>query len=221
MAQDAADKAHKDKVEATADGERLVEHSTFTEGDRELRAVMDEAEAERVAGYKEAGYVGSPLSGDYHAARRAAKQSAALVEGIGGNVTNDPAKAVVDQIRGAMSEERKASGAARKAAGQRRAAGPENRRSRADVVQGGTGGLQQGGAEGSGKSASSTGTDTTDQGMDATVGSAPANPDPGTENTPQDRPASQSASTGGNQTGGRGGSPKPAKAAGTQASGGK
>jgi hypothetical protein len=223
MTQDAADKAHEDKVEATADGERLVAHSTFTEGDRELRTLMDEAEAERVAGYQEAGYVGSPLSGDYHAARRAAKQGGAIVAGVGGGTVDDPSAAVVDQIREAMVQENQAAGAARRAAGQRRGSGPQSRRSRADVVQEGasstgqTGGLRPGAAEGVGKSASSTGTDTTDRGMDASVGSAPANPDPGTKNTPQDRPDSQAASTGGNVTGGKGGSAKPPTKTGTKA----
>jgi hypothetical protein len=64
-----------------------------------------------------------------------------------------------------------------------------------NATTGGTGGLVVGGAEGSGKSASSTGTDTTDRGMDASVGDSPAVMDPGTKNTAQDRPDSQDEST--------------------------
>jgi hypothetical protein len=202
MALDAADKAHKDKVEETADGERLVEHSTFTEGDRELRKIMDEAEVERVAAYQEGGYVGSPMAGDYHAVRRAAKQAGGLLAGIGGEgVADDPSAAVAEQIGDVMKEENKRAAAARRAAGQRRTAGPANRQSRDQVMQ--TGGLVQGAGEGVGKSASSTGTDTTDRGMDASVGKAPPSEDGEPQKSDQDRPASQGASTGGRTGGGR------------------
>jgi hypothetical protein len=197
MAQDAADRAHQEKVEETASGERLVEHSTFTEGDRELRELADRAEAERVNAFAEGGYVAAPLAGDYHAARRAAKQSAALIEGIGGETTDDPVGVLLDGgLRKVMTDSIDQAGEARRAAGEsRQGGGPRGRRTRAEAVQGGTtAGLRQGAGEGVGKSSSSFGTDATDRGMDASVGSAPANLDPGTENTAQDRPGSQEES---------------------------
>jgi hypothetical protein len=214
MTQDGADKAHAKKVDETADGERLVEHSTFTEGDRDLREVQDALEVERVAAYKESGYVAAPGVGDYHATRREAKHANAAFVTLGGGTADDPSAAVVDGVREAAKVVHQDAAAARRAAGGGRGTGPANRQSRAEVMQGGTGGIVQGTGEGVGKSASGTTTDTTDRGMDATVGSAPANPDPGTENTPQERPSSQAAS----KSQGSSGSTKPAKATGTRAS---
>lgn len=215
MTQDGADKAHQEKVEATADGERLVEHSTFTEGDRELREVQDALEVQRVTAYQQAGYVAAPGVGDYHATRRAAKLANGAFAAMGEGTAEDPSAAIVDTVREAGKVAHEEAAQARRAAGRGRGAGPANRQSRTEVMQGGTGGLIQGTGEGSGKSASSTGTDPTDQGMDATVGSAPANLDPGVENTPQDRPDSQAKSTGGS---GRGsGSAKPAAKSGSRA----
>lgn len=200
MATDAADKAHETKVRETADGERLVEHSAFTPGDRELRAVQDEAEAVRFAAQRDAGYIAAPGVGDYHAARRVAKQANAMfVTAGGGGVEDDPSAGVVDTVREAVGEAGKEAAAARRAA-ERDGRSVRGRRTRSEAMQGTTGGLTPGSGEGAGKSASSTGTDTTDRGMDSTVGSAPANPDPGTENTAQDRPRSQAES----KSGGRG-----------------
>jgi hypothetical protein len=224
MTADAADKAHDNKVKETADGERLVEHSTFHPGDRELREVQDAAEVERVGAYKEAGYVAAPGVGDYHAVRREAKHmNAALVVAAGGGTAEDPSAVVVDGVRSMVQDASQEAAKARRAASKGRGAGPAQRQGRHEVMQGGTGGLVQGTAEGSGKSASSSGTDTTDQGMNATVGSAPANLDPGVENTPQDRPKSQadspSPSGAGKAPGSSGstGSTKPTKPSGNRA----
>jgi hypothetical protein len=195
MAQDAADKAHEEKVERTADGERLVEHSAFTDGDRDLRALQDHAEAERVDAYRETGYVAGPNTGDYHAVRRAAKQAGAILGVVGGagELTDDPSAAVLNAgVRDMVEEDVNAAAQARRAAGGGRRS-PQGRRSRSEAMAGGTGGLSSAGGEGSGKSASSTGTDSDDRQMDA---SAPADGQPpSVGNKPQDSDQSRPSGT--------------------------
>lgn len=120
---DAADKAHAKKEEMTAGGERLVPHATFTDGDRELRAVCDDAEVARVEAFQETGYVAAPGVGDYHAHRRAAK----LAAGAGVEL-EDPSTLVVDQAREGASEARKDAAALRRGA-ESRSSAPAGRRS--------------------------------------------------------------------------------------------
>jgi hypothetical protein len=215
MARDAADKAHDTKVDETADGERLVEHSTFTAGDRELRAVADSAEAARMDAYRTAGHVAAPGVGDYHAVRREAKHAAAGLVVVAGEGTVDDPSALAMQagVGDAMEAAGKAaSAAARRAASQNKGAAPAGRRTRSDVMgTGNTGGLQQGTGEGGGKSASSSGTDTTDRGMDASVGDQPANPQlEGIDPAGQDRPSDQAQTSAGSTrpASGRGGRAK-------------
>lgn len=196
MAQDAADKAHEEKMVASEAGlGAAAPHSTFTEGDRELRTLQDQAEAERVRAFNETGYVAAPGVGDYHATRRAAKQAGALLAGIGGEVATDPSAAILDAgVRDTLTNARKDAAQARKAAGQSRSSGPQGRSTRSEVMTGGggTGGLAPGGAgEGSGKSASSTGTDTTDRGIDASVGDQPPSVGGKPQDSDQQRPATQ------------------------------
>jgi hypothetical protein len=132
---DGADKAHQEKEKKTGAGERLVPHSTQTEGDRELREVADEAETARVEAYRETGYVAAPGVGDYHAARRAAKYE--NVAGISGE-PDDPAKKVVGPAKEAAAEMRKEAAQLRRSSGtQRRDAEPAGRRSTPQSQTGG------------------------------------------------------------------------------------
>jgi hypothetical protein len=192
MALDGADKAHAEKEEAS--GVVLVQHSAFTDGDRELRQVMDEAEAERQRGMAEGvGANGSPLMGDYHAVRRMAKQA-----GLGDlDGSADPAAAVLKTgAADIVREDVKQAAKARRAAGQ---SGVTGRQSRHDAMVGGgksTGGKSTGAAGAdTGKSASTTGTATDDRGGDASVGQAPPSEGAGEpQNSDQDRPATHEES---------------------------
>lgn len=204
MALDGADKAHAEKEEAS--GVVLVQHSAFTDGDRELRQVMDEAEAERQRGMAEGvGANGSPLMGDYHAVRRMAKQA-----GLGDlDGSADPAAAVLKTgAAEIVREDVKQAAKARRAAGQ---SGVTGRQSRHDAMVGG----KSTGAAGAdtGKSASTTGTATDDRGGDdASVGKAPPSVGAGEpQDSDQDRPSTHEESkarhtgTGGSSTSPRGG----------------
>lgn len=187
---DEARKAHENK-EAVV-GERFPEQGVFTEGDVELRVLQDQAEAARNEARQTSGYVAAPMVGDYHAVRRQAKQAGPLLAFGGAENVDDPSATALDAgARDGIGDAMKAAAQARRAAGVS-GSGPQGRMSRAEMLRRGTGGPAQGTTEGAGKSASSTGTDTTDRGMDASVGDQPANPQlDGEDPTGQDRPSSQ------------------------------
>jgi len=120
--------AHETKERETAGGERLVPHSAFTNADEALRDAQDRAEVERVKAHEETGYVAAPGVGDYHATRRAAKLSGALLAGARGDETDDPVAEVEEAAVKAANSGHQAAADARRGAGESRQAAPRGRR---------------------------------------------------------------------------------------------
>lgn len=113
-----------------------------TDGERALRQAADDAEEARLEA-AEHGIVAAPMTGDYAAARLAAKQNPLR--------SDDPAADVVDRVKAAGDEVRERAAEVRRNASQNRSEPPAARRSRADVVAGSgdnppTGGGRTGGA---------------------------------------------------------------------------
>jgi hypothetical protein len=198
MALDAADKAHLRKVDETAGGDQsFPPQPAFTDGDRELRELQDNAEVERVKAFEETGYVAAPGVGDYHATRRGAKLAGAVLANIGGGEAEDASAAALDAgVRDALSDAHKEAANARRNGGQGRKSGPQGRATRSEMMTGGTSGVIPGAGEGSGKSASTTGTDTTDRTMDASVGSQPPSVGDKPQDSDQDRPSGTGRASG-------------------------
>jgi hypothetical protein len=213
---DAAVQAHRAKEEASAttfaEGDRipLVPHSVFDEHDVALRQVQDEAEAERVRAFAEAGHIAAPGVGDYHATRRVSKWVDAL-EGTMGEAGSGREQRV-QSTRDMLDAARETAGEARRVAAETaenaRRQAPQGRTSRQGVMARAsgplTGGLMQGSAEGVGKSASSTGTASDDLDIDASTPGGPARAG-GTLDTDQMSGEATQSDTGEAKQGGTGG----------------